>query len=208
MSAFFIVSFTTILSIVDPVGILPVFLAMTPGDSVEKKRSIALRATVLALFILCGLVICGSFIFRIFGISIPALRIAGGILLFRVALDMLQAQRSRSRTTPEEDAEGTAKEDISVFPLAVPLLAGPGAIASVMILAERAKGVAEVLSIHLAIILTSLIVYLVLRSGPKISELLGTIAMNVLTRLMGLFLAIISAQFVIDGMRDAFPRIF
>lgn len=201
----FLIAFTTLFTIVDPIASVPPFLAMTNGESLHRRRQTAGKAVLIAtvLLILCGL--GGHAIFEFFGITLPAFKLAGGVLLFVVAFQMLHAQHSRVRQTEEEQHEGEIRDDIAVFPLAIPLLAGPGAIASVFILMERAKNWADIGFVYLAILLTMLASFIILAFAPRLSPYLGTIGMNVMTRVMGLILAAISMQFVIDAIHEAFP---
>ncbi len=149
----------------------------------------------------------GGVIFRVLGISLGAFRIAGGVLLFLLAIDMLRAQRSRQRTSPEEEAEGLDRPDISIFPLAIPMLAGPGATSTVMVLVSRAEHVWQYIVVFGAIALTSLITLAFLRSGLRVERRLGQTGMNVLQRVMGLILAATAVQFVVDGAATLLPTI-
>lgn len=200
-----LIAFTTLFTIVDPIASVPTFLAMTHGESLSRRRQTALKAVLIAsvLLLLCGL--GGHAIFEFFGITMPAFKLAGGLLLFVVSFQMLHAQHSRVRQTEEEEKEGATRQDVAVFPLAIPLLAGPGAIASVFILMERARDWQDILFVYSAIVLTMLLSFVILAFAPRVSPYLGTIGMNVLTRVMGLILAAISMQFVIDALLEAFP---
>lgn len=204
---FALVAFGTVFAIVDPLGLVPPFLAITPGETVARRRGIAKRACLIGAVVLVAFGLAGSLIFRFFGITLHAFRIAGGVLLFLVALDMLRARHSGTKTTPEEEAEGAAKEDVAVIPLGIPLLAGPGAIASVMMLTGRAGTTAEHAVVYGAILLTVAIAYTALRAAEPVSRVLGKTGLNVLTRLMGLILAAIAVQFVIDGLTAALPAV-
>jgi multiple antibiotic resistance protein len=144
----------------------------------------------------------GVAILRFFGISLGSFRIAGGILLFLNAVDMLRAQPSRQRTTPEEEAEGAGKPDVSLFPLAIPMLSGPGAVATVMMLMARAAGVWQRLVVYVAIAVTAALTFLLLVGASAAERRLGKTGMGVLHRVMGLLLAAIAVQFVVDGARD------
>ncbi len=200
LDSFFFVSLTTIFSIVNPLGALGPFLAMTANDPKEKRLSTAKRSSLVSFLVLIGCATAGTFIFQFYGISLPAVKIAGGILLFLVALDMINARPSRTKSTSEEAEEGIEKEDVAIFPLAIPLISGPGSIVSVFILAERAQSLLHHFYLYLAIALTMVGVFLILRSGHQIARWLGKIGINVFARLMGLILAAIAAQFVIDGV--------
>ncbi len=143
----FLIALSGVFFVVDPIGVVPIFLAMTGGDRVEKARDAALRACIVGGSLLLFFAIFGGVVFKIFGVSLAGFRVAGGIVLLITALDMLRARSSPTRTTPAEEEEGAEKEDIAIVPLAMPLLAGPGAIASVMVLMSRGKGPAGVAAV-------------------------------------------------------------
>lgn len=201
-------SFLALLVIVDPVAVVPLFLVMTAGDDAAQRRRMAARAAVVAGTALAIFAAVGDAIFLFLGISLGAFRIAGGVLLFLLAVDMLLAKASRQRTTPEETAEGTHKPDVSVFPLAIPMLAGPGSITVVMMSRATATTLVETAMVFVAIAVVAVVSWLVLREAGRIERRLGQTGMNVLHRVFGLLLAAIAAQFVVDGVRDAFfvPR--
>ncbi len=147
----------------------------------------------------------GGVIFRLLGISLGAFRIAGGLLLFLLAVDMLRAQRSRQRTSPEEEIEGADKPDISLFPLAIPMLAGPGSISTVMVLVSRVESYWHYGVILLAIAVTGIGVYFTLRGALVIERRLGQTGPNVMQRVMGLTLAAVAVQFVPEGIETVLP---
>ncbi|HZS36907.1 MAG TPA: NAAT family transporter, partial [Polyangia bacterium] len=162
MLAFAMTAFSAIFSVVDPLGVVPVYIAMTADDSPEHKRRTALRASLTMAIALTVFAALGSYILKFFGISIGAFRVAGGILLFLLAVDMLRAQQSRQRSTPEEEREGREKPDISVFPLAIPMLSGPGSFATVMVLVSRAHNIWEQMFVGAAIVVTAAITFVIL----------------------------------------------
>ncbi len=205
MDAFLLVAISTLFTIVNPFGALGPFLGMTIGETKERRRQMAQRASVVAAGVLAGCALAGSFIFSFYGITIPALKIAGGILLFFIAFDMINARPSRTKQTAEETSEGVQKEDIAVFPLGIPLLAGPGSIVSVFMLADQAKTWSQHLALYGAIAIIGLLAYLTLREAHRLVGVLGQIGLNVFSRLMGVVLAAIAVQFVIDGLRTALP---
>jgi multiple antibiotic resistance protein len=180
---------------------------MTASDTIEHKRRTAFRASLAAGIVLAAFGALGGAIFRVLGISLGAFRIAGGVLLFLLAIDMLRAQRSRQRTSPEEEAEGLDRPDISIFPLAIPMLAGPGATSTVMVLVSRAAHVWQYVVVFTAIAVTSLITLGLLRSGLRVERRLGQTGMNVLQRVMGLILAATAVQFVVEGVATLLPTI-
>jgi multiple antibiotic resistance protein len=196
--------FTSILFIVDPFAVIPTFLAMTVRDSPEQRRVLARRGAWTCAITLIAFALGGSIIFKIFGITIGAFKIAGGVLIGLNALDMVQARRSQQRETPVETAEGIQKDDIGIMPLGVPMLAGPGAISTVMVLALGAKSTAATVTVYVSIVLTSLITYFVLSAASLVERRLGQTGMRILTRLMGLVLSAIAVQFIIDGIKLSF----
>ena len=196
--------FTSILFIVDPFAVIPTFLAMTVRDSPAQRRVLARRGAWTCAITLMAFALGGSLIFKIFGITIGAFKIAGGVLIGLNALDMVQARRSQQRETPVETAEGIQKDDIGIMPLGVPMLAGPGAISTVMVLALGAKSTAATITVYVSIVLTALITYWVLSAASMVERRLGQTGMRILTRLMGLVLAAIAVQFIIDGIKLSF----
>ena len=196
--------FTSILFIVDPFAVIPTFLAMTERDPPAQRRVLARRGAWTCAITLIAFTLGGSLIFKIFGITIGAFKIAGGVLIGLNALDMVQARRSQQRETAVEKAEGIQKEDIGIMPLGVPMLAGPGAISTVMVLALGAKSVAAMAAVYISIVLTALITFLVLSAASMVERRLGQTGMRILTRLMGLVLCAIAAQFIIDGIKLSF----
>ena len=198
---------TTLLLVVDAPAAVPLFLSMTESDTAEHKRRTAFRASLAAGLVLAAFGALGGVIFRVLGISLGAFRIAGGVLLFLLSIDMLRAQRSRQRTSPEEEAEGLDRPDISIFPLAIPMLAGPGATSTVMVLVSRAQHVWQYLVVFGAIAVTSLVTLGFLRSGLRVERRLGQTGMNVLQRVMGLILAATAVQFVVEGVATLLPTV-
>lgn len=196
---------TTILFVVDPIAAVPVYLSMTALDSPAARTRIAKRASVASFAILCAFGAAGGAIFQLLHISIGAFRIAGGLLLFLLAVDMLRAQRSRQRTSPEEEAEGVEKSDISFFPLAIPILAGPGATSAVMVLVSRATEVWQYLVVVGAIVITAVVTYATLRGAASLARVLGQTGLGVIQRVMGLILAATAVQFVVDGISSLLP---
>lgn len=196
--------FTSILFIVDPFAVIPTFLAMTVRDSPEQRRVLARGGAWTCAITLTAFALGGSMIFKIFGITIGAFKIAGGVLIGLNALDMVQARRSQQRESAVETAEGIQKDDIGIMPLGVPMLAGPGAISTVMVLALGAKSTAASVAIYVSIVLTAVISYLVLAAASLVERRLGQTGMRILTRLMGLVLSAIAVQFIIDGIRLSF----
>lgn len=198
----FLLSFSAIFVIVDPLGLVPVFVAITPGDSPEFRRSMALRACLIAWGILVVFSLGGPAVLDLFGVTLSAFKVAGGLLMLLTAMDMLRAQPPPTRTTPEEVREGAARKDVSVVPLAMPLLAGPGSIATSMMCMVQAQGVPQRAGVVAAITLTLVVAYGMLVVADRVAAVLGTSGRLIAERLIGLLLAAISVQFVLDGVRD------
>ena len=193
--------FTSVLFIVDPFAVIPSFLAMTERDTAALRRAMARRAAWTTAITLTLFALGGSLIFKLFGITIGAFKIAGGVLIGLNALDMVQARRSSQRETPAEKAEGTAKEDIGILPLGVPMLAGPGAISTVMVLALGSKSWLTTTALYVSIALTAAISFVTLSAASMLERRLGQTGMRILTRLMGLVLCAIAVQFILDGIK-------
>lgn len=196
---------TSVLFIVDPFATVPSFLAMTEKDTPAFRRVLARRGAWTAAITLTLFGLGGALIFKLFGITIGAFKIAGGVLIGLNALDMVQARRSSQRETAVEKAEGIQKEDIGIMPLGVPMLAGPGAISTVMVLALGSKSIVTTVALYVSIAITAYISYLTLAAASLVERRLGQTGMRILTRLMGLILCAIAIQFVLDGIRLAFP---
>ena len=204
---FGLVAFSAIFFVVDPLAVLPIFLAMTANESPQQKRGTAMRAAITCGITLTVFAAAGTLIFRFFGITLGAFKIAGGVLLFLVALDMMQARQSRTRSTPEEEQEGIQKADVAIIPLAIPLLSGPGSIATVMVLMSRHTSFVYTIPVFVSIFLTAIITWLMLRGAGWIEQRLSKTFMNVVMRVMGLILAAISVEFVIAGIKDVLPTL-
>ncbi|HTU44990.1 MAG TPA: MarC family protein [Bryobacteraceae bacterium] len=188
--------------IIDPFAATPAFLAMTAGCSRVRREQMARRASLTCVVILSVFATVGKYLFRLFGISLPAFKLAGGLLLLLVALDMLQARRSRTRETPEEQTDACGTEDVGIIPMGIPMLAGPGSISTVMVLVGQAPSWRDAIPVLVAIIITSAICYFVLASADRVEAILGEIGIRVLTRLMGLVLTAIAFQFFVSALVD------
>jgi MarC family membrane protein len=193
--------FTSVLFIVDPFAVVPSFLAMTERDTPAFRRVLAKRGAWTSAITLALFALGGSAIFKLFGITIGAFKIAGGVLIGLNALDMVQARRSQQSETAAERAEGIQKEDIGIMPLGVPMLAGPGAISTVMVLALGSKDLLTTATLYASIALTAVISYLTLAAASLVEKRLGQTGMKILTRLMGLVLCAIAVQFIVDGIK-------
>lgn len=199
---FAISALVTLLVVVDPVGLVPAFIAMTEGLPASARRQVAVRACVIAFGILLGSALIGDWLLKHLGIGLPAFRIAGGLLLFWIASDMVFGWRVEREARTAEQAVHEHVRNIAAFPLAIPLLAGPGAITAVILLAGRDRGdlvmLGATLAVIVAVMLTSLAVFL---TAGRISRLLGVTGNIVMSRLLGVILAALAVQFVIDGIR-------
>jgi multiple antibiotic resistance protein len=197
-AAFLITAFTTLFVVIDPIGLTPIFVALTAGLPAAERRAIALRACLIAVAILAVFAVFGEAVLGFVGISMPAFRIAGGILLFLTALDMLFERRTQRRADQAEEE----RPDPSVFPIAIPLIAGPGAIASIILLVGQRPGLpglGAVIGVMLGVVVVA---YLLFLAAPLIERALGRVGVNVVTRLLCMLLAALSVQFVLDGIRE------
>ena len=206
--AFLLAAIASVLAIVDPIGTLPFFTALTEGFSASDRevvvqRSIGVAGAVLAVFALFG-----RFLFAAFGFTLQAFEIAGGVLLFMVAYDMLRGEITRTKLTPADREEALARRDeIAVVPLGIPLLAGPGAISTVMIFEGNAgNDLLSVLATFIAIAITVAVTYIVLHYGPAIVRSIGRIGVMAITRVLGLLLAAVAVQFIANGVLGLLPH--
>ncbi len=199
-SHFILKTFVSIFIIVDPIGLIPSFITLTNNYSPQKIKRTVWEASLTLMVVLTLFTLWGNAILRIFGISLPAFRVAGGAILFMVSWEMLQAKRTRLKTSPEEEAYTQVQEDIGIVPLGVPMLAGPGAITNVMVLGGESYPLGKVI-ILCAVFLTTISTFLILRYASILARILGQTGLLVMTRLMGLLLAGIAFQFVFDGIK-------
>jgi len=194
----------SILTIMGPFTVIPAFISMTEGMSQSQRNKIARKAMLVSASILIVSTIIGETLFDVLGISIPSFRIAGGILVLIMGVNMLHAKRSGARATQEELNEAMEKNDVSVFPLGTPLIAGPGAISTVILLSTgEHKGLLVVLMIILSVIISSLVIYYLLRYSHLIYKAMGHTGMNIMMRLMGLLLSAMAVEFIIDGIKQS-----
>lgn len=204
---FALAAFTTVFVVVDPFAAVPFFLALTRKEPPERKRETARRAALAAGLVLTAFALTGALLFRLLGITLGAFKIAGGLLLLIMAVDMLRTRPSEARITPSEVASGAEKDDVAIVPLAMPLLAGPGSIATVVVLMGRARAVHLV---HGGIVLAAIaaaaaLAYLILAGAARVDRVLGKTGLSVLERASGLLLAAVAVQFVIDGVGESLP---
>jgi multiple antibiotic resistance protein len=199
---FFISALVTLLVVVDPVGLVPIFTSLTARLPVAARRKVALRASLIAFAILCGAALIGDWLLRQLGIGLPAFRIAGGLLLFSIASEMVFGVRIVRETNAVEAAIEDDIRNIAAFPLAIPLMAGPGAITAVILLAGRGYGdpvrLGGLIAVIAIVMLACLVAFML---GSRVSKLLGVTGSVVLERLLGVILAALAVQFVIDGVK-------
>ncbi|GAA5068451.1 MarC family protein [Roseibacterium beibuensis] len=198
--AAYIPAFVALFVIIDPIGMAPLFVALTAGMDAVQRRKVAIRSCLVAFGLLTLFGMAGEAVLNFLGISMPAFRMAGGILLFLTALDMLFERRSQRR---QGQAEAEHSDDPSVFPLAIPLIAGPGSIATMILLTGQEGGdLLHIALIHAVMAVVLLVVFTLFLLAGRLERLLGETGINVVTRLLGMLLAALSVQFVIDGLRD------
>ena len=200
---FAVVALSAVFFVIDPLANVPMFLSITAGDPPDQRRRTAFRAALATWITLCVFALAGGVIFRAFGISLGAFKIAGGIMLLLMSIDMMRAQPSPTRTTVEEQDEGRKRDDVAIFPLAVPMLAGPGAIATVMVLMSRADWQPiPTLSVFFAVTLTCVVAWLLMRWASSADKYLPKTMLRAFERIMGLLLAAVAVEFIAGGVRD------
>lgn len=200
-------AFATLFSVIDPIGNVPLFLVITQHNTFDERKHIVKKAAFFCSLILTCFLVTGNLILAIFHITIGAFKIAGGIIIFIISLQMLFAFRPGQKTSPKEEEEAIEKEDVSVFPLAIPLLSGPGAITTVILLRSSCQTLVHYIIILAVIVLISVFTYFILRQSPRLMKIMGQTGINILTRLMGLLLSVIAVQFVINGIKSVLPEL-
>ena len=201
MIELFISAIVTFFVIIDPPGCAPIFASLTAGTSSAHRRAMAVRAVVIAAIILLLFALVGEAFLRAIGISLDAFRIAGGIMLFLIALEMVFEKRTERRESRAEEVKNRAPDDISIFPMAIPMIAGPGSIATAMLLTSHRKGPEEVAIVLAALGAVLALTLLALLAAGPLMRLIGAKAEAVVTRILGVILAALATQFVIDGIR-------
>lgn len=201
LSAFALLCFTSLLAIINPLSAAPMYLALTDGYTPANRRRTLRNAMLTAFAVLLVFALLGGTIFQLFGITIDAFRIAGGIIFFGIGMDMLQAKRSRVKATEEEEEEGRRKEDVGITPLGIPMITGPGAITTVMVLMTQAADGPRVAIVLGAVVAVLGIAWAVLTAAPRLVRFFGQTGLNVMTRIMGLLVTVIAVQFIVDGVR-------
>jgi multiple antibiotic resistance protein len=196
----FVSAFVTFLVVIDPPGCAPIFAALTGNATPVHRRAMAIRSVMVASGILLFFALFGEDLLRALGISLGAFRIAGGIMLFLIAIDMVFEKRTERRENRAQEVTASEAEDISVFPMAIPMIAGPGSIASAMLLMARSEGIGESAVVLGALLATLLLTLIALLAAGPLMRLLGHKLEAMITRILGVILAALAAQFVIDGI--------
>jgi len=204
MSELFVSAFVTFLVVIDPAGCAPIFASITAGASPAHRRGMAIRSVVIATFILVFFGLLGRDLLQALGISLSSFRIAGGLLLFLIAVDMVFEKRTERRENRAEEVSAGEHEDVSVFPMAIPMIAGPGSIASIMLMMSRSEGWTEWLVVWGALGAVLLLTLASLLLAGPLMRLLGNRMEAMITRLLGVILAALAVQFVIDGVKRTF----
>jgi multiple antibiotic resistance protein len=200
---FAVVALSAVFFVIDPIANVPIFLTITATDTAAQRRRTAARAAFATWVLLSVFALAGGLIFQAFGISLGAFKIAGGLMLLLMAIDMMRAQPSPTRTSPEEQGEARTRDDIAIFPLAIPMLAGPGAIASVMVLMSRAAWhPVRTTAVFVAVTITCAVAWLLMRSAASAERFLPKTLLRAFERIMGLLLAAVAIEFIAGGVRD------
>ncbi len=202
LGEYILLSTSSLFVIMDPIALVPVFLAMTPKDTPARRTYFARLACLVSAGVLITFALVGQWIFKFLGITLPAFQMAACVVLLLVALDMLQAKPTSTRESPEETEAGAAKEDIAITPLAVPLLAGPGAISTTLLLQSKAATLSHKVALLGCIIVVCVASYIILRLAARGGRWISPIAMKIATRLMGLLLAAIAFQFLLNALME------
>lgn len=201
LAKFALLCFTSLLSIINPLSAAPMYLALTGGYTPGQRRKTLRAGVVTAFVVMAVFALVGGAIFQLFGITIHAFRIAGGFIFFGIGMDMLQAKRNRGKATEEEEEEGRVRENVGVTPLGIPMITGPGAITTVMVLMAEAGTPTRASVVFGSVLLVLAITWGVLTAAPRLVRFFGQTGLNVMTRLMGLLVTVIAVQFIVDGAR-------
>jgi len=199
---FFILCFSSLFALINPIGIVPIFITITENYTQEERNKIALKSVIFSFLVLIVFSQIGDLIFSFYGITIHAFRIAGGILLFKISLDMVESKRSRTRTTPAEMEEAGEKDEVAYTPLGVPLIAGPGSIASIMILSSEAKNNLDKMTLFVSLAIVLLATFIIFKLSKVLSNYFGKSGLRIMQRIMGLILLVISIEFILKGIQD------
>ncbi len=199
---FSLLALSSIFFLVDPFAAIPSFIAITNGVEAARRRRMAWKAALTCFIVLTSFALAGQFIFSLFGIKLPAFEIAGGLILLLIGIDMMEARRSPTQESEGETQDAAAREDAGIVPLGIPMLAGPGAISSVMVLVGQAPNHWQMLAILGSIAITALVSYFVLYGADRVRAFLGETGIRILVRIMGLLLVALAMQFFVNGFTD------
>jgi multiple antibiotic resistance protein len=199
---FSLLALSSIFFLVDPFAALPTFLAVTEGQDPQRRFRTARKASLTAFIVLTTFAFIGEYIFHLFGITLPAFEIAGGIILLLIGLDMLEAKRSATQESPKETLAAQVKDDAGIVPMGIPMLAGPGAITSVMVLVGQAQTKWQMGAILGSIAITAAICFLVLGTAARVARIMGETGIRILVRIMGLLLVALAVQYFVNGLQD------
>lgn len=199
---FSLLALSSIFFLVDPFAAIPSFIAITAGADRARRRRMAWKAALTCYIVLTAFALAGQYIFSLFGIRLPAFELAGGLILLLIGIDMLEARRSPTQESTDETEEAAAKEDAGVVPLGIPMLAGPGAISSVMVLVGEAPSHWQMLAILISIAITAALSFAVLNGADRLRRLLGETGIRILVRIMGLLLVALAMQLFVNGLTD------
>jgi multiple antibiotic resistance protein len=202
LAEYILLAASSLFVIIDPLAAIPAFLAMTPTDTPAQRIRMARLACCVTAGVLLAFAIAGKWIFKFLGITMPAFQLAASIVLLLVALDMLRAQRSRVQETSEETAAGVTKTDIAVAPLAIPMLAGPGAISTAIVMHSQAANLGQRVALYVCILAVCFACYVILRLSARGAQWLSPIALSITTRIMGLLLSAVAIQFMLNAVRQ------
>ena len=202
-----ITAYTALFIIIDPLGLAPLFVALTQGMTPAQRRSVAFRSIAIAAVLMMIFLFAGQAVLDFLGISLPAFQIAGGVLLFLTALEILFQKRQSRREDNAQEGQSENIEDPSVFPLAMPLIVGPGAIATLILLTSKAQSFAEYAAIGGVTLAVLAITFLAFMTAGPIERILGKTGLNILTRVLGMLLAALATQFIVDGIRQSFTAV-
>jgi multiple antibiotic resistance protein len=197
-------TFSSIFIIMGPFSIIPVFITLTEHNTDEQRKRIIKKSILVSTVVCLIFAFFGTFFFKLFGITINSFRIAGGLLLLIMSVDMLHATRSKVKGTVDEQEESMGKDDISVFPLAIPMITGPGTISTVVLLSSEATSSIYMIIIALAVILSSILLFVILHLSKNLFRIMGQTGLNIITRIMGLILAAIAVEYILQGIQSFF----
>ena len=195
--------FSSLFALINPIGLVPIFLSITENYNRKERDIIAIKAVIFSFFILILFSFIGEFIFSFYNITVDGFRIAGGILLLKISLDMLESKRSRTRTTPVEQKEAEQKDEIAYTPLGIPLIAGPGAIASIMILSSETNSYIDSITLLISLSLVLFMTFFIFKISKMLSKNFGKSGLRIMQRIMGLILMTISIEFILKGIKGS-----